>query len=308
MTIQSIRRKPVWGTLPAGDNRTYREVWPELRLNMTSEMSTVTGTITIAIVDSGVPGSNAQDRDDDGHATLLERMIRDRAARSPSLNVTIGHFKAFSAQGWPEPKGCARAIGQAAAINPDVILLAWDVGHTTDELRTAIANAQSAVIVIAAGNWSLDNDWYPNWPANHSCQTGMDHVITVMATDEDDERAFFSSYGMFSVDVAAPGFAKVDAPPSLSTLRNFGSLRDSPSYFRGTSAATAHVALVAALVRAKHHLTASQVKVCIRHAVRPVFELTKRTLPKRTLPGGPRTLCATGAISDFDRALTMSLY
>ena len=301
MTIQSIKRKTVWGTLPAVDNRTYWEVWPELRLNMTSEMSTVTGPITIAIVDSGVPGSNAQDRDDDGHATLLERMIRSLATRSPRLNITIRHFKAFSAQGWPEPKGCAAKIRQAAAINPDVIVLAWDVGHMTNELRTAIADAQSAVVVIAAGNWSLDNDRHPNWPANHSGQTGMDHVITVMATGEDDERASFSSYGLFSVDVAAPGFAKVDAPPSSSTLRNFGSLRDSHSNFRGTSAATAHVALLAALVRAKRQLTARQVKAHIRRGVRPVSELTKRTLT-----GGPRTLCATGAISDFYKALTMS--
>lgn len=306
MTIQSIRRTPVPGAPPAVDHRKYAEVWPELRLNLPAaerHMSSIAGGITIAMVDSGVPGefpgpANAQDRDDDGHAALLARTIHCPARTRSPLNIDIRATKAFSAQGWPKPEGGAPAIEQGTAATPRVIVLAWDVGHTTDRLRAAIlAVRDTAVVVVAAGNWSLDNDKHPNWPANYGGE--MDHVITVMATDEHDERASFSSYGQENVYIAAPGFAKVDAAPPASPLRNFGSLRGSYSEFRGTSAATAHVALLAALVRAKHPgWSPQQVKQHIGDTARPVPGLTKRSLT-----GAQTKLCVTGAIADFGKAL-----
>jgi subtilisin family serine protease len=300
MTIQSITRTPVSLAHPEVDHRTYAEVWPELRLNMAcieQHLSGVAGEITIALVDSGVPDDDrrrrAEDRDDDGHATLLAGTIRGRKTRS-RLKIDIRAIRAFSAQGWPKPEpgpsglGGATAIRRAAEMTPKVIVLAWDTGHTTDELGQAIlAVKDTAVVVIAAGNWSLDNDRHPNWPANYG---EMEHVLAVMATDKHDDRASYSSYGRHSVYIAAPGVAKVDAAPSSSTLRNFGSLRDSYSEFRGTSAATAHVARLAALVLAKHPDWSPQtVKKHIGATARKVKAL--------------QNLCVTGAIADFGAAL-----
>jgi subtilisin family serine protease len=157
---------------------------------------------------------------------------------------------------------------------------------------------EQVVVVIAAGNWSLDNDKYHNWPANYgrkmkpdeSKYVEMKHVITVMASDQHDERAPYSSYGKESVFIAAPGYARVDAVGRPNTLRTFGSLRDSYMAFRGTSAAAAYVARLAALVRATHRTwSPEEVKQHIGKTGRPVKALETR--------------CATGCIVDFEAAL-----
>ena len=296
MKLQSIVRTPIPGAPGAEADPNYREVWPELRLKMPLQMPIQRADIKVTIVDSGDPKKNDLNRDDDGHAALLERLIRTRAQRFSGVNIAVNHFKAFSAQGWPELNDSADAISQAVAINPHVIVLAWDTGHTTQKLWTEIALATNAVFVVAAGNWSLNNDRYYNWPANHG--QNMTHVITVMATDEHDERASFSSYGQTSVYVAAPGFAMIEAAPSSSNLRNFGSLKQSASVFRGTSAATAHVALLAALVKAKNPSWASaDIKKHIGNTARVVPALMKRW-------SVVTKLCAKQAIADFGQALT----
>ena len=293
-TLQSIRITPAPGVPPGIDYRSYRKDWPELRLNMAAARQHMSGrarAITVAVVDSGIPDDDLRrpdpDRDDDGHATLLARTIRGPAREHGNVAVDLHAIKAFSAQGWPSPDPCANAIRQTADLKPKVIVLAWDTGHTTPALEKAIRDTKDAVIVVAAGNWSLDNDLHRNWPANYG---EMPHVITVMATDEHDERASYSSWGPKSVYIAAPGFAKVDTPAPTNPLRIAGSLRDSYQEFRGTSAATAHVALLAALVRAKHpQWTPQQVKKHIGDNAREVPALKK--------------LCATSGIADFEAAL-----
>jgi hypothetical protein len=262
--------------------------------------------IGVAIVDSGVPADDSgkqtaqphrgsaqsrvvslgPSRDDDGHATLLAARIRHK--KGAQIDLDIHSFKFFSAQGWPKAKRGADAIGAAALLRPSVIVLAWDVASTSDELEEAIREVRDiAVVVVAAGNWSLDNDKHRNWPANYG---EMPHVLTVMATDEDDERASYSSYGRRSVYIAAPGFSKIEAPHASSALRKAGSLRDAYSKFRGTSAAAAHVGRLVALVRAKRpELNPQLVKDHLGNTARPVKALQK--------------LCKTGAIADFGAAL-----
>jgi subtilisin family serine protease len=269
-------------------------------------IASVTQSTAVVIVDSGIPygypGSGGPDRDDDGHAAMVAETIRPRSAPG-KRNIDLRFCKAFGAQGWPEPERCAAAIARAAdAIaqatpsRPCVIVLPWDVGHATPALRASIeAVAATAVVVIAAGNWSLDNDKHPNWPANYG---DMAHVITVMAADEHDERASYSSYGRERVYVAAPGVARVDAA-LLGNLPAHGSFRACQRVFRGTSAATAHVARLVALVLAKNaSITPAQVKQHIRETARPVTVL-KRIDRDRL----PVRLCVTERVADFARAL-----
>lgn len=339
MSLQSITRTLIPGVNLDLDQRTYRDVWPILRLNEASVVqsaarlgsnskatleivpigSPVAGLINVAIIDSGIPDgessgaynrpiprsaspvivNNGQDRDEDDHATYLAATIRG-PNKDSAPNLHFG--KSFSAQGWPTPARGAHEITSAARLGaPRVIVLAWDVGHTTPELRKAIrAVRDTAVVVIAAGNWSLDNDKRFNWPANYGRENEMDHVITVMATDEHDERAYYSSYGAKSVYIAAPGLAILKPAQSSSPLRTFGSLRDSHRRFRGTSAATAHVARLAALVLANNPTWSPQeVKQHIGKTARKVKTLTKRGVR------GVEKLCETEAIVDFAKALEL---
>ena len=67
------------------------------------------------------------------------------------------------------------------------------------EARDAAAN--TTLFVVAAGNASSDNDFFPVYP----CSYPSPNLVCVAATDETDSLAEFSNYGEGSVDLAAPG-------------------------------------------------------------------------------------------------------
>ena len=125
----------------------------------------------------------------------------------------------------------------------------------------AISRAQLAgsLYVAACGNYpdvpERDNDKTPVYPASF----GLTNIVSVLATDHNDNLASFSHYGETSVDIGAPGGSAVpnrmDAD-ILSTLMGNGY-----QFLYGTSMASPHVAGVAALAKGKvPELTYSQLK------------------------------------------------
>ena len=110
----------------------------------------------------------------------------------------------------------------------------WGGGGYSQSMYDAIAanNAADILFVAAAGNSSTNNDVTPHYPSNYD----IDNVISVAATDHNDNLASFSCYGATTVDLAAPGVSIYSTLPGGS----YGS-------YSGTSMATPHVAGVAAL-------------------------------------------------------------
>ena len=114
-------------------------------------------------------------------------------------------------------------------------------GAFSQAVSEAIRTSHS-LFVAAAGNSGTDNDAAPQYPASYE----LDSIVSVAATDHNDQPASFSNYGLTTVDVGAPGVN------ILSTLPG-----SAYGYLSGTSMATPHVAGLASLLLAKYPSTTS---------------------------------------------------
>ena len=160
----------------------------------------------------------------------------------------------------------------------------WGGGGYSGALYAAIENAgnQGQLFLAAAGNGGSDDlgddtDISPHYPSSYN----LPNIISVAATDNRDQLADFSNFGVNSVDVAAPG---VDIASSA-----YGSYY----YFSGTSMATPNVTGVAALILSQNPgFSAGQVRDRLLQTVRPV----------QALDG----LIATGGVVDALAAISVT--
>lgn len=98
-----------------------------------------------------------------------------------------------------------QGIEYAIAADADVINMSWGGGGYSQTYQNLfdVAHNKGVVCVAAAGNSDTD---IPMYPASYN------HVISVGATDQNDQKASFSNYGS-TIDVMAPG---VDIYSSLA--------------------------------------------------------------------------------------------
>jgi subtilisin family serine protease len=186
--------------------------------------------------------------DEDGHGTRLAGVIGARsndgvgiaAAEWPLRLMAV---KFIDIRTFPTAWSGAWAIVVALLAQADIICCAWGVGVPLDILRQAILLANGwrpggVLVVAAAGNDGLNNDVLATFPASYQ---GVPNLVSVMASDRDDDRAWFSNYGRATVHLAAPGVRV------LTTDTYFGD----PQWreFSGTSASCALVTYAAALIK-----------------------------------------------------------
>ena len=127
-------------------------------------------------------------------------------------------------------------------VNIVAINASYGGGGRSDVMYDAIEELGSKGVVFCAssGNEDNNNDSSPSYPASYD----LDNIISVAATDRDDQLASFSNYGANSVDIAAPGVAILSTTPG----NNYES-------WNGTSMAAPHVAGAIALLAANHTQT-----------------------------------------------------
>ena len=77
----------------------------------------------------------------------------------------------------------------------------------TAQLAYQFAQAGGVLVVAAAGNDGVNNDFYPpiTQTQHYPCEALLSNILCVAATDHNDALTSFSNFGATSVDVAAPG-------------------------------------------------------------------------------------------------------
>ncbi|MCA9790384.1 MAG: S8 family serine peptidase, partial [Candidatus Eremiobacteraeota bacterium] len=140
--------------------------------------------------------------------------------------------KIFSDTGNTNAAAIVRGILYATANGARITSNSWGGGAYNEAIRDAFANSP-ALHIMAAGNSGTDNDAAPHYPSSYD----LPNILAVASTDRNDQRSSFSSYGVNSVDLAAPG------SDIYSTLPN-----GQYGVKSGTSMATPHVTGVAGLI------------------------------------------------------------
>ena len=251
---------------------------------------------------SGVPDTDpAAWKDDNGHGTHTAGTIA-AAANGIGIvgvapNVRIAAIKAGDAAGFFFPESVVCAFMWAAARHMDVTNNSyfadpWLFNCRNDPVQRAIWNAErrairwaeshGVVVVAAAGN-QADDLAHPTQDATSPDDTSpvlrqisndcavvpveVPGVVGVSADGNLAMKSFYSSYGVGSVEVTAPGgdsiLQRTAAAPNgrvLSTWPSYiGCTRlvvdvdgSHYCYLQGTSMASPHVAGIAALLRSQH--------------------------------------------------------
>jgi subtilisin family serine protease len=177
--------------------------------------------------------------DEEGHGSHVAGTI---AATADDGNGVVGvapdarvmPLKFLDKNGAGNVADAISAIDYAIKNGARVINASWGGPDFSQALQDAIARAGQAgiVFVAAAGNDGTNNDTTPDYPA----AMNLPNIISVAASDKQDQLASFSNYGKNTVDLAAPGVG------ITSTVG------DHTESWSGTSMATPHVSGVAALL------------------------------------------------------------
>jgi thermitase len=203
----------------------------------------------VAVVDSGIDADHPDFRGK--IAAQIDVVDNDKKAQDGVGHGThvAGTVAAATDNGEGVAAACpsckllvARCGDQSGSSDSDVVQgIYWSVENGAQVINLSLGSEgdsiilehavdyawrHGVVVVAAAGNKNTDR---PSYPAAY------DNVISVAATDEDDEKASFSNFG--KIDVAAPG---------VNILSTFPRNRYATS--DGTSMASPHVAALAGLL------------------------------------------------------------
>lgn len=186
-------------------------------------------------------GKNNTPMDDNGHGTHCAGIIgaagdNNLGVAGINWKVKIMPLKFMNSTGNGYISDAISSILYANKMGADVISCSWSGPEYSQAFKGAI-DASSAVIICAAGNDNANDDLEPTYPACYNSS----NLISVTATNQNDELASFSNYGINSVDIAAPGVKIASTYPG-----------DQYRYMSGTSMATPFVSGTAALIKAKN--------------------------------------------------------
>ncbi|CEM19534.1 unnamed protein product, partial [Vitrella brassicaformis CCMP3155] len=180
--------------------------------------------------------------DEHGHGTHCSGTIAATANNQEGIaGVAFGRTKIMALKflcgedGRGYTADSIHAINYAVAMGATLTSNSYRSFGTSRAREEAIRKAEEAnmLFVAAAGNDDLDTDVVMHYPSSSE----LDSVISVGAATKEGEKAWFSNYGLESVDVFAPGTTIFSTVPGGKYAK-----------MQGTSMATPFVAGLAALL------------------------------------------------------------
>jgi thermitase len=219
-------------------------------------------SILVAVVDTGIDynhpdiaanynasgydwvNNDSDPMDDNGHGTvcagIIAAVINNSIGIAGMAQVQIMAEKGLDANGTGYEDNLANAIYDAIEKGANILSLSWGGDQDSQLIHEAIqyAYSKNVLIVAAAGNQASDTKFYP---------AAYPEVVSVVATDQNDNLASFSEYGDW-IELSAPGVDILSTMPTYRvTLNDYGYAMNY-DYLSGTSMACAYVAGLGALV------------------------------------------------------------
>lgn len=219
---------------------------------------------------NAITGSN-NPMDDNSHGTHCAGTIGASGSNSQGVTgvnwqVQIMPVKFMDAAGSGTLSDAIKGIRWAVDHGAQILSNSWGGGPYSTALLEAIdyARSKNVLFVAAAGNDSSNNDSSPSYPASY----GLDNIISVAATDNQDKIAKFSNFGVKSVHLGAPGVGIYSTAPSSAY-----------QFLSGTSMAAPHVAGAAALLKGfKPSMGYAELRAAILGSVEKVPALQGKTV------------------------------
>jgi subtilisin family serine protease len=232
--------------------------------------------------------------DDNGHGTHVSGTIGAMGNNGIGIaginwSVQIMALKFLDSTATGTISNAVAALNYSVAHGASITNNSWTGGGNDQNFLQALENARAhgQIFVVAAGNDSQNLDATPGYPASFK----LDNMISVAATDQNNQLASFSNYGAGTVDLAAPGVN------TLSTTPN-----GQYEYWTGTSMATPHVTGVLALLKSVHpNWTYRQLIGRVLQTVDPIAGLNGKLIT-----GG--LLDAAAALADQQTTFVNHLY
>jgi subtilisin family serine protease len=214
--------------------------------------------------------------DDNGHGSHCSGTIAGVGNNNTGVvgvcwQAKIVGIKFLSGGGSGSTAGAIAGVQYAITIGTKLTSNSWGGGGFSQALLDAInaAGAQGQLFIAAAGNSSANTDTSPHYPSAYNSP----YIVSVAATDHNDNLASFSNYGATTVDLAAPGVAIVSTVPG-----------NSYASFSGTSMATPHVSGAVALAMGRFPAVPNlQIKTLLLNAVDVKPSLDNRCLTEGRL-------------------------
>ncbi len=157
-----------------------------------------------------------------GHGTMVMGVIHLVAPTAKLMPL-----KAFGPDGNGSLSNIVAAIYFAVQNRANVINMSFDLTQSSTELANAInyANGKNVICVASSGNDGANEMVYP---------AGLQNVMGVASTNNQDQRSSFSNYGNQIVWVAAPGEGVVTTYPFGLYAAGWGTSFSSP-FVSGTA-------------------------------------------------------------------------